>query len=52
MRAFRPPRSLENGMGWEAPYGFGGKREDLEAGPPPFTAPMGARRGEGWPSRG
>ena len=52
MGAFRTPRSLENMGGCKGHYGFGGGGEDLEGWPPPFTAPMGAGRGRGWPSRG
>jgi hypothetical protein len=46
------PHSLENGTGWEARYAPGEEGGDLEARASPFTAPMRARRGTGWPSRG
>jgi len=44
---FRPPRSLEKVAGCKGHYAFREEGEDVRASPPPFTAPMGARRGEG-----
>ena len=52
MKPFRTPRSLENMEGCKGRYALGEEGEDQEAGPSPFTAPMGARRGKGQPSRG